>query len=59
MKNPTYHIYLTNDERSKVLKSLLDLKNTLMEQGRYTNIIDEIIIKLSYARKKKIKVIYN
>lgn len=26
MKNPTYHIYLTNDERSEVLKSLLDLK---------------------------------
>lgn len=59
MKNPTYHIYLTNDERSEVLKSLLDLKNTLMEQGRYTDIIDEIIIKLSYARKKNIKVICN
>lgn len=30
-----------------------------MEQGRYIDIIDEIIIKLSYARKKNIKVIYN
>ena len=27
MKNPKYHVYLTNEERSEVLKSLIDLKN--------------------------------
>ena len=27
MKDPKYHIYLTNEERSEVLKSLIDLKN--------------------------------
>ena len=58
MKTPKYHIYLTNEERSEVLKSLIDLKNALIEQGKYTDVIDEIIIKLSYARKKNIKVIY-
>ena len=58
MKTPKYHIYLTNEERSEVLKSLIDLKNALIEQGKYTDVIDEIIIKLSYARKKYIKVIY-
>ena len=58
MKTPKYHIYLTNEERSEVLKSLLDLKNALIEQGKYTDVIDEIIIKLSCARKKNIKVIY-
>ena len=58
MKTPKYHIYLTNEERSEVLKSLVDLKNALIEQGKYTDVIDEIIIKLSYARKKNIKVIY-
>lgn len=59
MKNPKYHVYLTNEERSEVLKSLIDLKNTMMEQGRYTDLLDEVIVKLSYARKKNIKVIYN
>ena len=54
MKTPKYHIYLTNEERSEVLKSLIDLKNALIEQGKYTDVIDEIIIKLSYARKKNI-----
>ncbi len=58
MKTPKYHIYLTNEERSEVLKSLIDLKNALIEQGKYTDVIDEIIIKLSYARKKNIKVKY-
>ena len=58
MRTPKYHIYLTNEERSEVLKSLIDLKNALIEQGKYTDVIDEIIIKLSYARKKNIKVIY-
>ena len=58
MKTPKYHIYLTNEERSEVLKSLIDFKNALIEQGKYTDVIDETIIKLSYARKKNIKVIY-
>ena len=58
MKTPKYHIYLTNEERSEVLKSLIDLKNALIEHGKYTDVIDDIIIKLSYARKKNIKVIY-
>lgn len=59
MKTPKYHVYLTNEERSEVLKSLIDLKNSMMEQGRYTDLLDEVIVKLSYARKKNIKVIYN
>ena len=59
MKNPKYHIYLTNEERSEVLKSLIDLKNSMIEQGRYTDLLDEVIVKLSCARKKNIKVIYN
>ncbi len=53
MKTPKYHLYLTNEERSEVLKSLIDLKNDLIEQGRYTDVIDEIIIKLSYAPKEE------
>ena len=59
MKNPKYHIYLTNEERSEVLKSLIDLKNDMIAQGKYTDVLDEIIVKLYKARKKNIKVIYN
>lgn len=58
MKNPKYHIYLTNEERSEVLKSLIDLKNEMIVQGKYTDVLDEIIVKLYKSRKKNIKVIY-
>ena len=56
MKNPKYHVYLTNEERSEVLKSLIDLKNEMIAQGKYTDVLDEIIVKLYKARKKNIKV---
>ena len=56
MRNPKYHIYLTPDERRTVINSLIDLRNDLLSQGRYTDIIDELIIKLTKARIKKIKV---
>ena len=59
MKNPKYHVYLTNEERSEVLKSLIDLKNEMIAQGKYTDVLDEIIVKLYNARKKNIKIIYN
>ena len=58
MKDTKYHLYLTNEERSEVLKSLIDLKNEMIAQGRYTDVLDEIIVKLYKARKKNIKVIY-
>ena len=58
MKDPKYHIYPTNEERSEVLKSLIDLKNEMIVQGKYTDVLNEIIVKLYKARKKNIKVIY-
>ena len=58
MKDPKYHIYLTNEERSEVLKSLIDIKNEMIVQGKYTDVLDEIIVKLYKSRKKNIKVIY-
>ena len=58
MKDPKYHIYLTNEERSEILKSLIDLKNEMIVQGKYTDVLDEIIVKLYKSRNKNIKVIY-
>ncbi len=55
MRNPKYHIYLTPDELRTVINSLIDLRNDLISQGRYTNIIDELLIKLTKAKAKKIK----
>ena len=56
MRNPKYHIYLTPDERRTVINSLIALRNDLISQGKYTDIIDELLVKLTKARVKKIKV---
>lgn len=56
MKNPKYHLYLTPDERRTVINSLIDLRNDLISQDKYTDIIDELLIKLTKAKVKRIKV---
>ena len=55
MRNPKYHIYLMHDERRTVINSLIDLRNDLILRGKYTDIIDELLIKFTKAKVKKIK----
>ena len=52
----TYHIYLTAVERRVVINSLIDLRNDLISRGKYTDIIDELIIKFTKAKVNKIKI---
>ena len=56
MRNPKYHLYLTSDERRTVINSLIDLRNNLILQGKYTDVIDELLIKLTKAKIKNIKI---
>lgn len=51
-----YHIYLTAEERRDVINSLIDLRNDLISRGKYTDIVDELIIKFTKAKVKKIKI---
>lgn len=56
MRKPKYHLYLTHDERRTVINSLICLKNDLISQGRYTDAVDELIVKLTKAKVKRIKI---
>ena len=56
MRNPKYHIYLKTDERRAVINSLIDLRNNLISQGMYTDLVDELLIRISKTKAKKIKV---
>ena len=58
MREQKYHLYMDSDERRILLESLVELKNQLIRQGRYTDCVDEIIIRLVDAPIKKIKVKY-
>ena len=35
MREKTYHLYLNEEERSRVIQLLIELKNNLAAQGRY------------------------
>ena len=58
MKQKDFHIYLTEQERSQVIQSLIELKNSRIAHGRYADAVDEVLIKITKARKKRISVRY-
>ncbi len=58
MKEAKYHLYLNDSEYSRVIHSLICLKNSLIEQGRYTDAVDDVLIKITKAHKKRVTVHY-
>lgn len=56
MKKQKRYLYLDREEYSVVLHSLVQLKNKLLLQGRYTDCVDELIVKVMSAPAKKIKI---
>ena len=56
MKNLNYHLYLTDDEYSQVIHSLIELKNKLIQAGKYTDVVDDLLVRLISAKKKNIKI---
>lgn len=56
-KEELYHIALDDYEHGIVIRSLNDEKTDLMNQGKSTDAVDDLIIKIGTAPKKKFKVI--
>ena len=46
MREEKFHIYLNDDEYSRVIQSLIRLKNSLIAQGRYTDGVDDVLCKV-------------
>ena len=57
MKNTKYHVYINSEERRLLISSLNDLRNRLIAEGSYTDLVDEVLIKVVNAKIKKIKVV--
>lgn len=58
MRETKYHVYLDSQERTLLLHSLVELKNQLIQQGRYTDCVDELIFKVINAPTKRMKIVY-
>ena len=58
VREEKFHIYLNDDEYSRVIQSLIRLKNSLIAQGRYTDGGDDVLCKVISAKKRKLKIKY-
>ena len=58
MREQKYHIYLDSHERKLLIHSLVELKNQLIQQGRYSDCVDELIFKVINTPTKRMKIEY-
>ena len=53
-----YFIALDNYERGVMVNFLNEMRNSLISEGRYTDAVDDLLLKVIDAKTKKFKVIY-
>lgn len=53
-----FYLALDDNERSMIVRSLNSLRNRLMAQGKYTDGVNDVLVKVIGAKKKKFKIIY-
>ena len=54
----TFYLALDDVERSMIVRSLNSLRNRLIAHGKYTDGVDDVLLKVIGAKKKKYKIIY-
>lgn len=54
----TFYLALDDGERSMIIRSLNSFRNKLIAQGKYTDGVDDVLVKVIGAKKKKFKIIY-
>ena len=47
MRTKNYYLSLNSEETRLILHSLIRMKNRLIQQGRYTDCVDELIAKVA------------
>lgn len=54
MLKKKHYLYLNEVEHSILIKSLVQLKNRLIREGRFTDCVDDIILKVLSAPVRRI-----
>ena len=58
MMKQKYYLILNDQEHRLMIESLNQLRNKLIADGKYTDAIDEVLLKIIGAKRKKFKVIF-
>ncbi len=56
MRGQKYHLYLSENEHRLLIQNLIWFQKKLRQKGRYTDAVDDLIIKISKIKPKKIRV---
>lgn len=54
MLKKKHYLYLNESEHSILIKSLVQLKNRLIREGRFTDCVDDLILKVLSAPVRRI-----
>jgi hypothetical protein len=58
MREKKYYIALDDFERTVVVKCMNEMRNSLIEDGKCTDALDEVLLKVIRSKQKKFKVVY-
>ena len=58
MKEKKYYIGLDDFERRVIVNCMNEMRNKLIADGKYTDALDEVLLKVIRSKQKKLKVIY-
>ena len=58
MRDRKYYIALDDFERRVIVNCLNAMRNNLIANGKYTDALDEVLLKVIHSKQKKLKVIY-
>ena len=58
MKEKKYYIALDDFERRVVVNCMNKMRNKLIADGKHTNALDEVLLKVIHSKQKKLKVVY-
>ena len=53
-----YYIVFDEYERGIIINALNDKRNALIKEGRYTDAVDEVLLKVINAKRKRFKIKY-
>lgn len=54
MWSKKYHITFNYEEYRLAIKCLIELKNSLISEGKYTDAVDDVLCKLVSAKKSEV-----
>ena len=58
MRDKKYYVALDDFERRVVVNCMNEMRNSLIEDGKCTEALDDVLLKIIRSKQKKFKIVY-